>query len=436
MKDNNTLKFLKETLVFVYSKGFFHVLGANAILIVFGFVSQLFVAWVLTPEDLGIIKILQTYGSIFVVLGGLGYNVSVLKLCSEKRADGEKKYLYRKGIEYTLLGSLLSYGLIVFMALYGTFSNYDKINELMIVFGLSILPQIMSGVYFSYLQALKRMQVYSKIQVLTKAVSIAVVVVMTFYLGINGYVYALIMGYLITSVALIWHVDFLNKKIEVVRVTNPFKLHNKYSFISLIANVTAVISSSLDLLLINYFIDDRLEVGYYSFALTFVSLMQIFSASIMQVTNPYFSEVSSDFVNWHSKVVKYNRLMFITSSIVFAGSIIFVPFFLSLAFDGKYENSTIYFIFLSVGWFFRNLIVVKASALFGLGRIKANTLVGIVSIPIYFLFIVTGIYLYGLIGAAMGVIVSSIIVLLINKIVFSRIVNEVKNDEAFSFNDL
>ena len=80
----------------VYNKGFFHFLSARFLIRIFGFGSQLFVAWWLTPEDLGDIKILQVYMSILIVLAGFGFNISTLKLCAEKRPETQIRYLFIK----------------------------------------------------------------------------------------------------------------------------------------------------------------------------------------------------------------------------------------------------------------------------------------------------------------------------------------------------
>ena len=406
----------------IYEKGFFHLLGANSLLLVFGFISQLFVAWILTPEEIGTIKILQTYVSIFVILGSLGYNVSVLKLCSEKRKDGEKKYLFQKGLNYSFIGAIAAYLIIIIFSFYQLISIDNKVNLYMIIFGLGIFPQTVNTVYFAYLQALKKIQSYSKIQVYTKIFSIIIVIVFSYYFILKGYIISIIVGYLITNVFMLLHIKKINKNIDTLTLQGPYKLHNKYSFISLGANLLSIIIGSIDILLMNYFIKDRTAIGYYSFAVTFASVMLIFSSSIMQVTSPYFSEVSVDFDNWLSKVRKYDRLLFIISVVITLLSLIAVPLFLKYIFHGKYQNSIKYFELLAIAWFFKNLIVIKSSALFGIGKININTLMGLIALPIYFISIFIGIHYYNLKGAAYSMIISSIFLYILQNLVFNKVI--------------
>ena len=72
----------------VNKKGFFHLLFANFFIQFVGFGSQFVVAWFLTPEELGQIKIMQTYLSVVLLFTTLGFTTSTLKLCSENRSKG------------------------------------------------------------------------------------------------------------------------------------------------------------------------------------------------------------------------------------------------------------------------------------------------------------------------------------------------------------
>jgi O-antigen/teichoic acid export membrane protein len=88
------LKKLNNILNDIHSKGFFHLFSANTLIHVIEFGSQLFVAWILLADDIGRIKSLQTFASVGVIIAGLGFNTSILKLCSEKNvSDNEKQTL-------------------------------------------------------------------------------------------------------------------------------------------------------------------------------------------------------------------------------------------------------------------------------------------------------------------------------------------------------
>ena len=70
---------IKKEIKSVFDKGFFHLLTSNYIINIVMFGSQMIVAWILTPEDLGRIKIMQSYIGIATIFSGLGFNTSTLK---------------------------------------------------------------------------------------------------------------------------------------------------------------------------------------------------------------------------------------------------------------------------------------------------------------------------------------------------------------------
>jgi O-antigen/teichoic acid export membrane protein len=82
---------LNHLLSDVAAKGFFHLLSANVLIQLVAFASQLFVAGILSPEDVGRIKIITTFLSVFSIIGGMGLNASTLKLCSENRSEAKQR---------------------------------------------------------------------------------------------------------------------------------------------------------------------------------------------------------------------------------------------------------------------------------------------------------------------------------------------------------
>lgn len=91
-----------KTQVFIYireiknlfNKGFFHFFTAQGFVLIAGFISQFFVAGFLDPSDMGRIKIMQTYISFSALICGLGFDISLLKLASEKkRLTNGKNYI-------------------------------------------------------------------------------------------------------------------------------------------------------------------------------------------------------------------------------------------------------------------------------------------------------------------------------------------------------
>lgn len=393
----------------LWYKGFVHLLSANIITLIFGFASQLFIAWILSPEDIGRIKIMQTWLGIFTILAGVGFNASVLKLCSEKRPSGESVFLYKVSLGYTMISVLLTYGIIALVASVNLFSPDRVINRYMIIICISLIPMTISAVYMSYLQARQKVRLYSKIQILTKLFSILIIIILTWLYRLQGFIIALVLGYFLTNVFLKITIKKIKNRVKPLPVASPLKLHWNYARYSLGASITDIIGLGIDILLLNYLISDRTLIGHYGFAITMIGVYRILPSTIWTMAAPHFSNNIDDARNWFSGYKKYNRILVLSSLTITAISIFIIPLFLRFFLDGKYEHAGIYFIYLLVGWCIRNLIVIKASVLFGMGKVKLNFYSSFIYLISSVIIIPALIYLLGIKGAAIGVICASFI---------------------------
>lgn len=98
--------------------------------------------------------------------------------------------------------------------------------------------------------------------------------------------------------------------------------------------------------------------------------------------------------------------------------------FISLVFQGKYDNSLTYLNFLAVGWSIRNMNHLKSGAIFGLGKIHYNAYAGLVNLIACIIVYPVLIYLFGLMGAAYASIISGIVFYVSFTFYFHKTVNE------------
>ena len=413
----NGVQFLKN----IHGKGFFHLLSANVLIQIFAFGSQLFIAGILPPDDIGRIKIILTYLSIFSIIGGMGFSTSTLKLCSEDRSSEERIIIFKSALFFTLITSASLYILIVFLNMLGIFSH-DKLIVFLIPIGLlPIISNCIFEVFISYFQAEKKINLVSKLSIFNKSISILGIIVFTYLIGIKGYYLAYNMSYLLMVIVCIYvYRSYFNKSFFTLGHFSLLSSHLKYSKSLMFNNLISELSSYVDVLLLSFFIKDLHEIGYYSFALTITIIFRLFPATVQQITSPYFSSLANKKDEFIKAYRKYNISLKFVVSLTFLIGFLILPLLIKFLFSTKFDLSISYFPYLALGVSLRQLSYIQSSAIFGLGKIHFNLYTNIITLTSNILIITSSIYLFGLIGAAIATIAGGVVNLICNNYYFKK----------------
>jgi O-antigen/teichoic acid export membrane protein len=411
---------IQTLLLSIKDKGFFHLFSANFFINFVGFGSQFMVAWLLTPIQLGEIKIMQTYIAVAALFTTFGFNTSTLKLCSENRQDGEKVFLFNKALKYVAICLCIIFPLLILLIKFGFISNDLEIIKYFPYFSLSLIPLTFSGIFSNYLQALKQFKSLSEIQMLTKIVSVLAVIALTYFLGFNGYIIALIFGYTLTTFFFMKRASQLNNITPEITILNPLSTHLKYANISFITNLVTQVGMFSDVFLMNYFITDKNAIGYYSFALTILIVANIFTTTVQQISVPHLSEKASNKKEFEKIAKKYGNINVIVSIVVALGLILFIPFVVKLVFGGKYDQSIPFFIILTGAWLFQNIVSFEGYSLLGAGKIGYNLLTYIIILFLGFIFSYLLMIKFGIVGLAYGKLLNGFISIFVVKIIFKK----------------
>lgn len=401
------------------SRGFFHLLSANVLIQIVAFASQLFVAGILSPDDVGRIKVIMTFLSVFSVVGSMGFNGSTLKLCSENRTQAEVQQIFSAGVLFTLISTIAFYLLAILLNSFGLFSS-DKMIKWLIPMGL--FPLITNSVFMvlvAYFQAIKEIKIMSRITIINKLISIAAIVLLTWLLGIKGYYIAYNISFIIMLIVgmRLLKADFSFQKNEL---RANLRTHLTYSKPSLLANLMSEISAYADIFVINYLLSDMHEIGYYSFALTLTVTLRIFPATVQQMATPYFSGFSADKDQFKTIFTKYNRLLYVVILVTLALALLAGSFLIKTIFSGKYDAAIPYFMFLCVGWSIRLMTQLQSAAIFGLGKLHYNAWISLISLIFNVILYVIFVRNFGAIGAAWASIPAGVVILVTSRIFMNR----------------
>lgn len=363
---NKSIKVIKD----VNQKGFFHLFSANTLIHLIEFASQLFIAWLLVAEDIGRIKSFQVYAAIAVIFAGLGFNTSVLKLCSEKKGKEEKQHLFITAFVYTLMASFFTLIVFLIVAKLNLLSVDNRTNELFVFYAFTIPIIALNNLLISYFQALKEFKKVSIYLVFARIVHVILIISLTYFYQIEGFIGGVVVGFLFSLLLLLTktNVRITYKSVSIENFKHHWQVA-KYAFLS---NAISNVNLYLDYIILNHFIKDGNLMGQYGFALTLMAGLRVFGFTVQQFVTPFYSESSNE-INKLQKMFKKSERIFISISlIVGVFSVIILPFFIEIIFSGKYNESMHFFLYLTLAWVMRSWYALKGPLLLSLGFVKVN----------------------------------------------------------------
>lgn len=418
------MKKINNILNDIYSKGFFHLFSANSLIHLIEFGSQLFVAWILLADDIGRIKSLQTFAAVGVIIAGLGFNTSILKLCSEKNVtNDEKQTLFASAIKTTLLFSFFTVLLGIVLSYFNLISNDIITNNLFVYYCLSIPLLALNNLLTAYYQALKEFKKVSVLLIIARIIHVTIIISLTYFFGINGFITGIILGFFISTILLLSKIEFISSwnKTTAVHFKKNWRLA-KYAFLGGIINT---LSLYLDIFFLNHLVNNPKEIGFYSFALTLIAGLRILTYTAQQFVTPFYSEFSSNDTQILKAFKKSNRIFGITISAVGIVSVLIVPFVIHFLFAEKYDDSMFYFQVLTLSWVIWSSVSLKGPFLLAIGQLKETFKMAVVIfittvLPYWFL-----VKTYQVKGALYGQVFVAIVTLIVVNVGFKKVINKV-----------
>jgi len=314
------------------------------------------------------------------------------------RPDGEKSYLLRKNLAYTIAPLAGALAVIALAATQGWLSPDDNINRWIVLFMFILPGTAYTAVLMGYIQARKRIHLMAYAQTLVRISGAVLIVAATYMYGFRGFV---ITSIVIATVAVgpllsLVKIDMKN----LVTVARPFAQSFRYAKWSTANNTVGTITSFLDIFFLNFMVSDRTEFGYYGIATIFVVGMNSVTTTIQNIAMPYFSEKSGDEIEFRRVLRKYQRQLAVLSASVAAIAIVIVPEVIRIIYGESYSNAGIYFRILALKYFFWSCSTLYGVAIWGMGKMEYIFYYLIVSLAVSVALLYGLITAWGIVGAA------------------------------------
>ncbi len=382
-------------------KGFFYLFSANIFIALTGFLSNFFIAGIVDSEDIGRLKILQSILQVALVFGSVGVNASILRLCSSgDYSKVEQSKLFYTGFIFTLIALTSVYFLLFSLSIFGHISPDENINNYMLFFALILFPMGLNNYFSAYLQSQKSFKKISTIQIKSKSFGLAIIMLMTWYFGIYGFIIGTLCAFITTfclfflSIKSILIEGYQNTK----RLISGWVLHSYYARNSLLANFFSQLIVVADIIFINFLVNDRWVIGQYAFCLTIVIILDLCITTLQQTLIPYFSLGEKKHKDIHLLFTRYQRFMYVGVIVlpffIYSLSVLAVPFFYGTKFDLSLELLP----FTLLCWSIKSLSTLKYIAFFGGDRVHITSYIAMINFTVTLMFLWGGYSMAGFFG--------------------------------------
>lgn len=267
------------------ASGYLHVLSSNVLIQLLGFASVLFVAKMLEPVELALIRSTQAYSAVLAILVGCGLTAPILRYCADSSLDlSFKQYLLSVALRRTVLAAA---SIVVISGCLIYFFVADQEQRSVYSTFVLVLPAFsLTSLFFVYLQARQQFSLLARSQVLIKLIAVIGLVLATWAWGLYGFLCATLLAAYIGLVPLWSACEAHFKKSHHQPIPRDF---NNLAFHSLLGMGLTVMAQSSDFLLLQLAGADKHDVGLYSLATIFLMAAMTVTGAFQSVVTPKFT---------------------------------------------------------------------------------------------------------------------------------------------------
>jgi O-antigen/teichoic acid export membrane protein len=240
----------------------------------------------------------------------------------------------------------------------------------------------------------------AKAQAFIKVQSFILIVVCTWLWGFRGFVLATISAYLVGLLPLLKQVGLKYLSSAFARGGDIPKLFSDIALFSVLSNGISLIGRNADIFVLDHFVKDRTEIGYYSFATILILGATQVTQTVQAIATPYFSEHADDEV-WfrHQLVINQIRmaaLSALVAVVLFGTASVLVPLF----YGSAYRPTLGYLSILLIRYVIWSSYAILGVAVVGLGMMRLSFIGLIVSTSINLCVTYVLLERYGIVGVA------------------------------------
>ena len=378
-----------------------HVFLSLLVAKICAFLGSLFIIRILPESEFGTVSIVASVFAIFAPFSGFGSQQSLLRFGSLTDENDKKRslsrYLFIKGFGFQVLLTAVFFLVSLFYV-----NRYEDILYVFIFFAIRLI-----GFYFfthiqSELRIFGKNSEFAKLNNIVNTTGLFLLLSFSYFWGLYGYLFALAAT---PFLALFWC-----KKNDLKNITETFSFNKKELWnYGLHASGTALLSDTLfsaDILLLSAFMNAS-AVADYKVAILIPANITFLALTFMQSDFPVLAKNYQDKIFLKNYIFNYYKIFLPVTLIIFGIGFIFRSDIIHLFFSLKYKDVTLPFSILLAA-FCGNMLLrnLYGNLLSAVGKMKANTLISIITLILLLLFALLFVGKYGVTGMAISLSLS------------------------------
>jgi O-antigen/teichoic acid export membrane protein len=359
------------------------------------YISQLVLATFLGPADFGIVRTVEAYLSIALIVGTAGMNSLAVTTIAEAGDPAVRASLLARLLVLALGVSLLCAAIICVIL---TFVDQSSIAHYLRALIWAIGLTACSRTCFNYFQGIKQIKQYALSTAIASVVSLIAITVPTYLGGLRGWIFG---RYAAEAAFLTLAVILVRKRIAFRPLPSAYSWTNLGMLGASIA-LALLVRTALDnaaVLSLSWFGRSKADIGYYGLGNILSIVLSIIPAGIANIALPRFAESRRDpervrQLFW--RVTKWS-LALMGPIVVLA---VLASRFLIRLLSERYAPSVPVLQILLLQVPFRLLAIIAAAALMGLNRNDLTVICNVLLLGLALAFYAVAIPRFGVVGAA------------------------------------
>ncbi len=398
---------LKEGLITLKRRGFFHIIAGSTLAKIAGFVSVFFLPRFLSKADYGLLAYVDNIRNYVMLFNGIGITNATLRYCAQEGSDEEKKGYFLSSLKVGIIADIC---LILFTAagyLLIDFPFEGSRFQLMLSACLPIFYFLFTDIQL-LLRATFQNQRYSVYNFTYSFLLMIFQILFAVLWGVTG---VMIGRYLSMGLCVLMGY-FLIRDLPMMKVKalmpnwEETKGLIRFGIVMLVASATSTVMSYNETLIVGQILKDEELLAEYRVAANILSISLFLLEALLVFILPYFIQHLNDKKWIWENYKKLFAINGVVMTVFHLGLFIFAKLYLFIFAGPEYMGAvSLVRMFLVASWIQAVFRGISGNILAVTGEEKFNLKINIIFVVVHAVIDITAVKLLGIYGAAIALIV-------------------------------